>query len=215
MLMAAADVLARHASPDRKTIMDALGGVLCRCTGYLKIVEAVLDAAKTGPRMQEEPGPALVLQPGTAVGHRVLRIDGAPKLTGAAIFGDDGAPADALWLKAVRSPHAHARFSIGDLAPFLHRNPGIVRVFTARDVPGENSFGIYPDLKDQPVFAEALRAPSRRAGAGAGGRRMKLSRRFRRRTFRSSGSRCPPSTASRRRWPTGHRPSTPASPTTS
>ncbi len=46
MLMAAADVLARHASPDRKTIMDALGGVLCRCTGYLKIVEAVLDARK-------------------------------------------------------------------------------------------------------------------------------------------------------------------------
>ncbi len=46
MLMAAADVLARHASPDRKTIMDALGGVLCRCTGYLKIVDAVLDARK-------------------------------------------------------------------------------------------------------------------------------------------------------------------------
>ena len=155
MLMAAADLLARHASPDRKTIMDALAGVLCRCTGYVKIVEAVLDAARTGPRMQEEPGPALASQPATSVGHRVPRIDGAPKLTGAAIFGDDGAPADALWLKAVRSPHAHARFSIGDLAPFLHRNPGIVRVFTARDVPGENSFGIYPDLKDQPVFTEA------------------------------------------------------------
>ncbi len=35
------------------------------------------------------------------------------------VYGDDGAPADALWLKAVRSPHAHARFAIGDLAPFL------------------------------------------------------------------------------------------------
>jgi aldehyde oxidoreductase len=156
MLMAAADLLSRHASPDRQTAMDALGGVLCRCTGYLKIVDAVLDVARTISMggIGREPGsdpPS-----GISVGQRVLRLDGAHKLTGEALYGDDGAPADALWLRAVRSPHAHARFSIGDLAPFLHRNPGIVRVFTARDVPGENSFGIYPDLKDQPVFAEAF-----------------------------------------------------------
>ena len=39
--------------------------------------------------------------------------------------------------------------------PLLERHPGILRVFTAADVPGENSFGIYPHLKDQPVFAQA------------------------------------------------------------
>ena len=156
MLMAAADLLSRHASPDRQTVMDALGGVLCRCTGYLKIVDAVLDVAHTSSRggMGQEPGSAP--RSGVSVGHRVLRLDGEPKLTGEAIYGDDGAPADALWLKVVRSPHAHARFSIGDLAPYLQRNLGIVRIFTARDVPGENSFGIYPDLKDQPVFAEGF-----------------------------------------------------------
>jgi CO/xanthine dehydrogenase Mo-binding subunit/aerobic-type carbon monoxide dehydrogenase small subunit (CoxS/CutS family) len=154
MLMAAADLLSRHASPDRQTVMDALGGVLCRCTGYLKIVDAVLDVAQTSSRAEIRPEPGSDLRCGISVGHRVLRLDGAPRLTGEALFGDDAAPPDALWLKAVRSPHAHARFSIGDLTPFLHRNPGIVRVFTARDVPGENSFGIYPDLKDQPVFAE-------------------------------------------------------------
>ena len=156
MLMAAADLLGRHASPDRQTVMDALGGVLCRCTGYLQIVEAVLDVAQTNTKAEIGPGPDSDLRSGISVGHRVLRIDGGPKLTGAAIFGDDGAPTDALWLKAVRSPHAHARFSIGDLAPFLHSHAGIVRVFSAGDVPGENSFGIYPDLKDQPVFAEGF-----------------------------------------------------------
>ena len=45
MLMAASDLLARCASPQRTDVEDAIGGVLCRCTGYLKIVEAVLDVA--------------------------------------------------------------------------------------------------------------------------------------------------------------------------
>ena len=46
MLMAAADLLARQPHPDAAAVRDALGGVLCRCTGYQKIVEAVLDAAR-------------------------------------------------------------------------------------------------------------------------------------------------------------------------
>ena len=45
MLMAASDLLSRNAKPDEAAVRDALGGVLCRCTGYRKIVEAVLDAA--------------------------------------------------------------------------------------------------------------------------------------------------------------------------
>ena len=43
MLMAASDLLARRAAPQRAEVEDAMGGVLCRCTGYIKIVEAVLD----------------------------------------------------------------------------------------------------------------------------------------------------------------------------
>ncbi len=49
MLMAAADLLAREARPSRAQALDALGGVLCRCTGYQKIVEAVLDVASDAP----------------------------------------------------------------------------------------------------------------------------------------------------------------------
>ena len=43
MLMAASDLLARCPAPQRAEVEDAIGGVLCRCTGYIKIVEAVLD----------------------------------------------------------------------------------------------------------------------------------------------------------------------------
>jgi aerobic-type carbon monoxide dehydrogenase small subunit (CoxS/CutS family) len=47
MLMAAVDCLTHTPRPERWQVEDALGGVLCRCTGYVKIVEAVVDVAAT------------------------------------------------------------------------------------------------------------------------------------------------------------------------
>ncbi len=146
MLMAASDLLARMPDPDEAAVRDALGGVLCRCTGYRKIVEAVLDHAGRG----DGGAPAV----GRAVGARAAKIDGAAKLTGSERFGADAAPEDALWLRAVRSPHARARFTLGSFAPLHARHPGLVRVLTAADIPGSNRFGIYPTGKDQPALAE-------------------------------------------------------------
>ena len=53
-------------------------------------------------------------------------------------------------------PYPHARFSIGDCAALHARFPGLARVFTAADIPGVNGFGIYPDVKDQPVLAPGV-----------------------------------------------------------
>jgi aldehyde oxidoreductase len=147
MLMAASDLLARNPAPSAGEAMDALGGLLCRCTGYRKIVAAVLDVAEVG----DQPAPA----PGAAVGARLGKVDGPQKLTGCERYGADGIPKDALWLKVIRCPHACARFTLGDPAPLLARHPGLLRVLTAADVP-VNGFGIYPHLKDQPVLADGL-----------------------------------------------------------
>ncbi|MCG8690199.1 MAG: xanthine dehydrogenase family protein molybdopterin-binding subunit, partial [Minwuiales bacterium] len=62
-------------------------------------------------------------------------------------------PEGALWLRVVRSPHPAADVVVGDMGPLLAKHPGLVRVLTAADVPF-NGFGIYPDLKDQPVLAD-------------------------------------------------------------
>jgi aerobic-type carbon monoxide dehydrogenase small subunit (CoxS/CutS family) len=49
MLMAAKALLDRTADPTREGVVDALSGNLCRCTGYQKIVESVLAAARGSP----------------------------------------------------------------------------------------------------------------------------------------------------------------------
>jgi CO/xanthine dehydrogenase Mo-binding subunit/aerobic-type carbon monoxide dehydrogenase small subunit (CoxS/CutS family) len=144
MLMAASDLLARRAEPTRAEIEDALGGVLCRCTGYQKIVEAVLDVAR----------PAAIIHAGN-VGARTAKVDGPAKLTGTECYGADGIPSDALYVRAIRSPHPCAKFTLGDLAAFIAARPGLVRALTARDVPF-NGYGIYPTIKDQPVLADGL-----------------------------------------------------------
>ena len=45
MIVTAAALLERSASPSRQEINEAISGNLCRCTGYIKIVEAVEQAA--------------------------------------------------------------------------------------------------------------------------------------------------------------------------
>jgi CO/xanthine dehydrogenase Mo-binding subunit len=91
------------------------------------------------------------------VGASLAKVDGAAKLTGAEQFGADALPDEAfLSVRAIRSPHAHARFKLGDFGPLLAAHPGLMCVLTAADVPGRNLYGIYPTGKDQAVLAEAV-----------------------------------------------------------
>ncbi len=140
MLMAAVDLLARTPHPKRSDVETGLGGVLCRCTGYAKIITAVCDA-----------GQGAAASPTDGLGERIERLDGAAKVAGDS-FGADEWPEGALILKAVRSPHPHAAFAFGDLAAFTAR-PGVAAIFTAADIPGRNAFSVIPPFADQPAIA--------------------------------------------------------------
>ncbi len=48
MIMASEALLRQNPHPDREQIRAALGGNLCRCTGYVKIVDAVEAASRAG-----------------------------------------------------------------------------------------------------------------------------------------------------------------------
>ena len=147
MLVTATALLEKTPQPSEAEVMDALGGVLCRCTGYRKIISAVLD---TGKEQSTAASPAA----GFAVGTRLVRLDGQRKVDGTEIYGADQTHEDALNVRVIRSPHHRAKFCFGDLDKFLRNHPGIQAVFTARDVPGTNCYGVIPRFADQPVFAE-------------------------------------------------------------
>jgi aldehyde oxidoreductase len=141
MLLTAAELLARTGRPSAAEVEQALGGVLCRCTGYRSIIAAVVAAGQGAVPSAPEGG----------VGVAVPRIDGAAKVAGDS-FGADEWPEGALIVKAVRSPHPLAGFQIGDLTAFRARH-GVAGVFTAADIPGRNAFSVIPPFADQPAIA--------------------------------------------------------------
>ncbi len=141
MMVSATALLRRTSAPDKAEISAALGGVLCRCTGYRKIIDAVAEVGRA-PRAREG-----------GVGAAIRRLDGAAKVEGREAFGDDIAPPGTLEIRLIRSPHPRAAFRFGDLESYRAAH-GLAAILTADDVPGENRFGVIPGFVDQPVFAE-------------------------------------------------------------
>ncbi len=162
MLVNAKALLDSNPNPSRAEVQDALGGVLCRCTGYAKIIDAVMGAAQT-PRL------ATNLQGG--LGDRIRHVDGPPKVTGEAVFSADEIPDGSVWVKVIRSPYHHGSFVVGDKQAFLDAHAGLLAVFDASDVPGRNNHGVIPPFADQPVFAEGIARHKGEAVAAVAGER--------------------------------------------
>ncbi len=128
MLLALAALRRRVATPNEGQIREALAGVLCRCTGYVKPVRAALAATGQKDARQR------VVGKGRVVGSDTERLDGSALLAGAPVFAADIHRTDTLHLAILQSPHPHA--SILDIRiDAALATPGVVDVATWRDVP--------------------------------------------------------------------------------
>jgi CO/xanthine dehydrogenase Mo-binding subunit len=83
------------------------------------------------------------------VGRSVVRTDALDKVLGRAKFTEDYIPRGTAVVKVVRSSQPHALIRGVDASATL-RVPGVARVLTASDVPGENQIGYA--LPDQPFL---------------------------------------------------------------
>ncbi len=135
IVMKAEAFLAKHPDPTRQEVARALLGNLCRCTGYVKVVDAVLHAAAAHRGV-----PPPVPERSGRVGARSARYDGDELALGDKPFvGDLTAPG--MLHAALRfSDHPRARvvrIDTSKAAAF----PGVVSVLTAADVRGERQQG--------------------------------------------------------------------------
>ena len=150
IVMKAEGLLRRDPDPDREAVVRALAGNLCRCTGYRPIVDAILRVAavRRGEATGEAPATADAGRP-TGVGGRAPRFDGRELVLGMRPFvGDLTVPG--MLQGALRfSDHPRARVLRIDPARAA-AVPGVVRIVTAQDVPGQRTQGLLE--RDWPVL---------------------------------------------------------------
>ena len=143
-VMSAKALINRNPHPSREEAALAMSGNLCRCTGYQKILEAVVH--------WDEP-PALPEKTDhVVVGRRVPRIDAPDLASGRAVFTDDIRLPGMLYGKILTSPHAHARILRIDTSR-AEALEGVKAVLTHVDVP-ETSYGVSPARYDEQVLAK-------------------------------------------------------------
>lgn len=147
VVMSGVALLSRIPDPAPEEIKDALRLNLCRCGGYLKIIQAVQQAAQVmSGKSQPQPDRRYV---GRVVGQSVPDKEGVEKVTGRLTFADDMHPEGMLHGKVLWSQYPHARILSTDTSS-AQKLPGVVAVLTAADVPGRNGFGDY--VPNHPVL---------------------------------------------------------------
>ena len=145
MVLAAKALLDCNPNPTRAEARAAIRYNICRCTGYVKIVDGILLAARAF-REGKVPAPAA---DDYQVGSRVHRIDVAEKVLGYGKYPDDLYVEGMCYGSAVRSAYPRARVLSIDTAE-AEALPGVVCVLTQKDIPGQVNVGHIK--KDQPTL---------------------------------------------------------------
>ena len=136
MVMSGKALIDVNPDPTRLEVINAIKNNICRCTGYKKIVDGVLLAAKIFREnlpVNEEVGEV-------TVGQAMLRVDAREKVLGTGEYPDDLYLDGMIYGSAVRAEYPRARVLAvhTDEAKAL---PGVLGIFTAEDIPGSVKVG--------------------------------------------------------------------------
>ncbi len=158
-------LLAENPSPSREQVRDWFqkNRNACRCTGYIPLVDAVMDAAKVlRGEMKEEELEFKMPADGRIWGSKYPRPTAVGKVTGTLDYGADlglKLPANKLFVALVQAKVSHANIKGLDTAE-AEKMPGVFKVVTHKDVKGNNRINglAFPDNKgdgkERPIFCD-------------------------------------------------------------
>ena len=159
-ILAAKHLLDRNLNPTEAEIRQVLSGVLCRCTGYIKPIQAVMQGAsilrndrtesnlddslsisdniKPSKGNSDQSFPLVISNPNGPIFQRVgkpdIKVDAIKLAQGKPAFTADVDIRGMLVAKVLHSPHAHARIKNID-ATKARGLPGVAAVLTWKDIP--------------------------------------------------------------------------------
>lgn len=144
MVISAKALLDRNPSPTAREIKEAIRGNICRCTGYVKIEQAIGMAARV---FRGEMRPRTAAHAG--IGTSLQRVDAREKVLGTGQYVDDMHVDNMLHGAVLRTKYPRALVKSIDVSEAL-ACPGVEAVLTAEDVPGVRHWGMI--IKDWPAL---------------------------------------------------------------
>ena len=152
MIMSAKGLLNENPNPTAEEIKTHLtkNKNHCRCTGYVKIIEAIQLGAKWTANPELIPP-----EPKTpeVISKSMKNSDARSRVTGELQYGDDMRVEGMLHGRILWSAHPYARIHSIDTSA-AEAMPGVVTVITAKDIPGKNQCGQV--IRDQVAIASDL-----------------------------------------------------------
>lgn len=148
MIMSAKALLAENPAPSKEEIKSHLtkNKNTCRCTGYIKIIDAIQLAGKRMAAGEITPSPSNTGEINHSQKYSVER----DAVTAKTLYGDDMFVENMVHGRILWSEHPHAKILAIDTRE-AEATPGVVAVVTAKDIPGKNQCGII--IRDQPAIA--------------------------------------------------------------
>ncbi len=145
MVISAKALIDINNNPTSEDIKKALRGNICRCTGYIKIEQAVNMAAKIIREGTEVPETHFK----GVMGENVHRVDALAKTLGTGKYVDDMKINGMLYGSALRTKYPRALVKSINIEE-AKRIPGVIAVLTYKDIPGNRYLGHL--VKDWPAL---------------------------------------------------------------